>query len=138
VPLKSADESNKEHDALVVVSLNISKDTFGTGLTPNYLSVLLEYKQLDPSFEDEGGLISTPDCPIKKLVYSPVGPTNRDYDDVRRFYDAAYKGVKKALKSGAKRPLVTLPFGVKGAGYNQFDLVSLLGAYEAIYVVSSI
>lgn len=31
----------------------------------------------------------------KKLVYSPTGPLNRDYDDVRRCSDAAIAGVKR-------------------------------------------
>lgn len=28
-------------------------------------------------------------------VYAPTGPVNRDYDDVRRYYDAACNGMKK-------------------------------------------
>jgi len=28
-------------------------------------------------------------------VWSPTGPLNRDYDDVRRFYDAGEAGMKR-------------------------------------------
>lgn len=31
----------------------------------------------------------------RRVVYVPTGPVNRDYDDVRRFEDAAVKGVKR-------------------------------------------
>ena len=30
-------------------------------------------------------------------LFSPTGPLNRDYDDVRRFYDAAEKGIKRLV-----------------------------------------
>ena len=39
-------------------------------------------------------------------IYSPTGPLNRDYDDVRNFYDAACSGIKRALKAGSKSPLL--------------------------------
>lgn len=28
-------------------------------------------------------------------IYAPTGPLNRDYDDVRRFADAAVSGIKR-------------------------------------------
>ena len=28
-------------------------------------------------------------------VYSPTGPVNRDYEDIRCYYDAACKGMKR-------------------------------------------
>lgn len=57
---------------------------------------------------------------------------NRDYDDVRRFTDAAIAGMKKALSLGAKSPLVA-SFGSKK--YQQAHLVTLLSALETTYVV---
>uniref|UniRef100_K1QUZ1 Putative aminopeptidase W07G4.4 n=1 Tax=Magallana gigas TaxID=29159 RepID=K1QUZ1_MAGGI len=30
-------------------------------------------------------------------IFAPTGPLNRDYDDVRRFYDAAEKGIKRIV-----------------------------------------
>ena len=32
-------------------------------------------------------------------VYAPTGPVNRDYDDVRRYGDAAMKGIKRHVFS---------------------------------------
>ena len=57
---------------------------------------------------------------------------NRDYDDVRRFTDAALAGVKKALSVGARAPLVA-SFGAKQ--FRQANLVTLLAALQATYVV---
>ena len=57
---------------------------------------------------------------------------NRDYDDVRRYSDATLAGVKKAIGIGAKAPLVA-SFG--STRYRQANLVTLLAALEATYVV---
>lgn len=58
---------------------------------------------------------------------------NRDYDDVRRFADAASAGVKKALAVGARAPVLAV-FGTKE--FRQATLVSLLAALETTYTVS--
>ena len=44
--------------------------------------------------------------PCARLVFSPAGPLDRDYDDLRRFAEAAGKGVKRAILAGNKHPLV--------------------------------
>ena len=46
------------------------------------------------------------DLQCKRLVCSPTGPLDKDYDDVRRFSDASNAGVKRALEAGAKSPLL--------------------------------
>ena len=65
-------------------------------------------------------------------IYSPTGVVNRDFDDVRRFSDAASTGVKKALSVGARSPLIA-SFGSKQ--YRHANLVILLAALEITYVV---
>lgn len=65
-----------------------------------------------------------------KIVLSPTGKIS-PYHDARVVKEAAYKGMVRALDSGAKKPLlvvqnvVTFPDG---------QLVSILGAFEALYV----
>jgi len=109
------------------------------GPLAKYLPSLEQYKSADSSFEKEGGIIPLNDGSVKRLIYSPVGPINRDYDDVRRFSDAALKGVKRALKAGAKSPLIALPSSNGSQDkYSLFDVATVLGAYEAIYVVTMI
>jgi len=129
----SADETNS--DAIVVLSLNLSKDNISARFA-KYQPSLDDYRSADAAFEQEGGLIPVNSPPIKRLIYSPVGSINRDFDDVRRFSDAALRGVKRALKSGAKRPLIGLPVvsTTDSQKYPLFDAVTILGSYEAIYV----
>jgi len=35
------------------------------------------------------------DSPVKRLVYAPVGAIDGDFDDVRRYHEAAGKGLKR-------------------------------------------
>jgi len=51
---------------------------------------------VDAAVEKNGCVIPTT-LPAGKIVYSPVGPLDRDFDDVRRFYDAADKGIKRLV-----------------------------------------
>ena len=117
-----------------MLTLDLSKDQL-SGPLAKYVKPLEALKELDESLEKEGGVVPLTDAPGKRLVYSPVGPINRDYDDVRRFSDAAFKGVKRALKAGAKNPLVVLPSSNGLKAYNLFDAAVVLGAYYAVYVV---
>lgn len=67
---------------------------------------------------------------LRRIVYSPTGPLNRDYDDVRRFFDAARDGVKRALKTGCKAPLLVTP---SDSRFPCAQLVSSMGAFQALY-----
>lgn len=71
--------------------------------------------------------------PAGKLVYSPTGKLDPDYDDARVFREAAAKGARRLLKSGVKRPLVILPSHKE---YKQAELVALLSVLNTLYVVS--
>ena len=72
--------------------------------------------------------------PCKRLVFSPTGPLDRDYDDVRRFSDAAGAGVKRALGAGAKKPLLLIEGSLPGQKGDEAALSGLLGALAALYV----
>ena len=65
-------------------------------------------------------------------MYSPTGPLNRDYDDVRSIGDAAVKGIKKAITVGSKKPLLV---NAAGDTFKLSNLVSLLAALDASYNV---
>ncbi|XP_039267964.1 putative aminopeptidase W07G4.4 [Styela clava] len=68
---------------------------------------------------------------IKRVVFAPTGPLNRDYDDVRRFSDAAEKGIKRAIKAGCKSLVVVT---TNNEPYPQARIVTALGALQALYV----
>jgi len=67
---------------------------------------------------------------LRRIIYSPTGPLNRDYDDVRRYFEAARDGMKRALKTGCKSPLLVTPHDSR---FPCAQLVSSLGAYQALY-----
>ena len=68
-------------------------------------------------------------------VFSPTGPLNRDYDDVRRFLDAAVKGMKRAIQAGSGKPVLVVPT-TYGEQFTDAVLVAWLGAFYALYTVS--
>jgi len=123
--VKSLDENG--YDSIVVVSNSLDNLTGQLGQLQPPLKAL---KEVDRNVERDVSLVSIP-LPAKRLVYSATGPLNRDFDDVRRFRDAAAAGIKRALKAGSVNPLlVTIPY----KEYEHSFLVSTLGALEALYV----
>lgn len=48
----------------------------------------------DSSVEKDGACVKV-NLPAGRLIFAPTGPLNRDYDDVRRFADAAASGIKR-------------------------------------------
>jgi len=90
---------------------------------------LSPFAKVDAKFGDNVSVIPV-SLPAEKLIFAPTGPLNRDYDDVRRFEDAALKGVKRALAAGCKTVLLVCAPAV----YNDALLVTILGALLALYV----
>ena len=81
-----------------------------------------------------GGCVVPVPLPCTRLVYSPTGPLDRDYDDLRRFAEAAGKGVKKAILAVSRHPLVMVQGTMPGKGMKECKLAGLLGALAAVYV----
>lgn len=112
IPLKLAKDSpsNNDYDCLIVIALTLSNDCLDGPYTAEYAEQLLELSRHDAALDSEGGILLLPAShKIRRLVYSPVGPVNRDQDDVRRFRDAAYKGMVRAMKAGAVAPIIVIP-----------------------------
>lgn len=119
--------SSSEYDGIILVGDGLSKLT---GALEVLHGPLKEQEKFDGSVAKDGACVAV-NLPAGRLIYAPTGPLNRDYDDVRRFADAAVAGVKKALKVGVKKPLLVR------APENTFpdaDLVTLCGALHALYV----
>ncbi|OTF80463.1 aminopeptidase-like protein, partial [Euroglyphus maynei] len=125
--------TDKKCDALIIVSYD-DKLTFTRELE-QYRKLIDEQKEFDIKYQIEGGMIVLPSSSFKRLIYTPVGPINRDFDDVRTFMDAATRGLSRALKAGARMPLIILP-SINGfhEQYSLFDLSILLGVYQILYV----
>ena len=88
-----------DYDCLVLVSPDSSHENAQVS------SALSALQKVDKAALDCVSVVAV-SLPCKRLVFSPTGPLNRDYDDVRRFADAATAGVKRALSAGSSNPLV--------------------------------
>lgn len=50
--------------------------------------------KIDAAFENEGGVVATSSS-VGRVIYSPTGPMNKDYSDIRSFAESAEKGIKR-------------------------------------------
>ncbi|XP_041087938.1 putative aminopeptidase W07G4.4 [Polyodon spathula] len=124
----ATDLTDKKFDGIVLVTDCIEKLPASL---QSLLAPLKEYKQVDAAVHSEVVLLKVPGVSGDRLVFAPTGPLDRDYDDVRRFTDAAVAGMKRALKSGMQSPLLVCP---PHSTFKESTLVSVLGALHALYV----
>lgn len=91
------------------------------------------YVKLNAAAENSSTLIAVGKdvVPSGRLVYAGTGPVTRDQDDVRRFANAARKGMKIALMAGMRSILViTVPH----KDYPHAELVAALNSLHEVYV----
>eukprot|EP00118_Oscarella_pearsei_P020755 m.227265 g.227265 ORF g.227265 m.227265 type:complete len:524 (+) comp40036_c0_seq47:3086-4657(+) len=123
----TTDLHNKEWDGIVLVTNSI--DSLSGPL--EFLRTALEQaKKFDDLVGKEATLIGLAGLAAQRLIYSPTGPVNRDYDDVRRYRDAASKGISRAVKAGCMSPLLVVPSGYP---FSQAWIVAGLGALQILY-----
>ncbi|XP_049810274.1 putative aminopeptidase W07G4.4 isoform X1 [Schistocerca nitens] len=130
---KSLPYTVKAEESLTVLNYDgivyVSGAKCGSEKHPDSLRTSLQrLAKIDAAAETKVSVLEV-ELPAARLVYSPVGPLNADYDDVRSYEDAAEKGIKRALEAGVKEPLLLLPQAEKSV-----QLVTLLGALKALYV----
>ena len=116
------------YDGVIIVTDSTEKLT---GDLQCLAATLEDYKKIDAAFEKELTVHRCDLVPSGRVIFSPTGPLNRDYDDVRRFQDAAIKAIKRAISAGMKSPLFVRPID------DSFPLagrVATLGALHAAYV----
>lgn len=51
---------------------------------------------MDSGLREDVVVLKVPGLPGNRLVFASTGPVNRDYDDIRRFSDAAINGIKRS------------------------------------------
>ncbi|XP_027007319.1 putative aminopeptidase W07G4.4 isoform X2 [Tachysurus fulvidraco] len=124
----TADYKDKSYDGVLLVAQNF--DGLPSELE-DLKAALKEYSTVDNSLVDNVVVLKAVGLPGDRLVFSPTGPLNRDYDDVRRFSEAAEKGIKRAMKAGMQRPLLVCP---AHSTYKMNTLAAVLGALHALYL----
>ncbi|XP_071339345.1 putative aminopeptidase W07G4.4 [Trachinotus anak] len=124
----TTDLKNQNFDGIVLVTQ--SHDTLPSELEC-LKAPLQDYSSVDSGLGEEVVIIKVPGLPGNRLVFASTGPVNRDYDDIRRFSDAAVNGIKRALKAGMQRPLLVCP---PHKDYKNSTLVAALGALHALYM----
>jgi len=69
----------------------------------------------------------------RRLVMAPTGQLDRDFDDVRRFGDAALRGIQRAREAGARKPLLVVAGVPSDPVYGNAQAVSVLQALGALW-----
>lgn len=119
--------SEHQADALIVIGQAYQD-------LPSELSdVVTQAKQADQRVGQSAQLIVSELAPGKRLIIAPTGPLERDYDDVRRFYDAARQGIQVAQQAGACKPALWVMDVPSASHFDNAAALSVLGACQEIY-----
>lgn len=124
----TTDIKDSAYDAVVVVTDSVEKLS---GKLACLQTALIQYKKIDSALESKVSVVHCAEIPSTRLVFAATGPLNRDYDDVRRFQEAAEEGIKRAVAAGSKAPLLVRP---ADESFPLATRVALLGALHALYV----
>ncbi|XP_057308334.1 putative aminopeptidase W07G4.4 isoform X2 [Hydractinia symbiolongicarpus] len=134
--IEYAEAITDAYDSVVVVGENLKQEHYAAFTKP-YLQAIKALSANDQSVLSNVTATSLAEGAVKFMVWSPTGPVNRDYDDVRRYQDAALAGIKRALRAGKESPLLVVYHAdqhLTSTKYKDALLVSLLAACEAVYV----
>ena len=66
---------------------------------------------------------------LKNIIFV-IGTDDNEYDDVTKFSDASKAGIKKALSTGSKAPLMCFFRGE--TKFREADIVTILGAMQVL------
>ena len=78
-------------------------------------------------------LVAVAGAPGGRVVLAPTGPVTRDHDDVRRYAEAAKKGVLRARDAGAHEPLVVMAPPPADPRHTHAARVAALGAIGGLW-----
>ncbi|WP_371195414.1 leucyl aminopeptidase family protein [Glaciecola sp. SC05] len=95
--------SSGDRDLTVVVSPSLQVSVF-----PQLSEALLESQQYDPRVGTKASVVSSKSVPSGRCLHVPVGQLDRDYDDVRRFFDIGKVIAQHLLELDAMHPLIVL------------------------------
>lgn len=121
--LQAAIDSGR-YDALILIHGPDAK------LPASVADVLTDYQRLDRRLASQCLMLVSEAMPGRRLLASATGPLQRDYDDVRAFYDAAKLAAKAASDAGIRAPLLLVAGVPPQPRYQQAELSALLGLWQ--------
>ena len=95
--------NNTQADALIVVAEHLHE------LPDPFASSVADASEVNAHIAASVNVVRCAEAPAHRLILAPTGSLHRDYDDVRRFYDAARSAAVVARNAGAKAPALWLP-----------------------------
>ncbi len=87
----------------------------------------------DQAYHSRTALWPAPGAAGQRLVIAPTGPLTRDYDDVRRYGEAAARGIVLARDAGARKVLLVVQDPPEDARYANAVAVAAMGARGALW-----
>ncbi|GAA4878060.1 leucyl aminopeptidase family protein [Ferrimonas pelagia] len=115
-------------DAVVVIS-----DRFELAQYPAISHLIQHAKAVDLRLGQEPAMLLAPGLAGGRLVLAPTGSLEGDYEDVRRFAEAAQSGVGLAIRAGARRPLLLIDEPTAALRYSEAMAVAMMGAGHELY-----
>ncbi len=112
--------------------LLVGHDVKNSGLKAIERTVLVA-AAADASFDSRIALWPAPGAAGSRLVCAPTGPLQRDYDDVRRYADAAASGMRLARSAGAKSVLLVVQGAPQDPRYVAAASVAAQAAVGALW-----
>ncbi|CUS49417.1 MAG: leucyl aminopeptidase PepA [Idiomarinaceae bacterium HL-53] len=122
-----AEQNDVSWDALVVVGPEFD------GLPETMRTAIAKAKEVDQSVGTGISLISCESAPGGRLLLANTGTLDRDYDDIRRFYDAARESVAKLAAAGVKKPVLMTTAVPVGDGWQNALASAYFGFNQGNY-----
>ncbi|MEZ7189369.1 MULTISPECIES: leucyl aminopeptidase family protein [unclassified Pseudoalteromonas] len=117
--------ADANHDALIIIG-----DDFSSLADASLSQAISAQQAVDARIGKQVTLLV---IDSKRVILAPTGPLNRDYDDVRRYFDAAKQGVLEAKASGSTQPAILLANVNQDSRYKHALEVAYLGACQALW-----
>ncbi|RUO21116.1 peptidase M17 [Aliidiomarina iranensis] len=119
--------ANAACDALVVLSHDIAH------IPRPYSEAVQGLQQVDAQAMHKTAIVRCEEAPGKRLVLAPTGRLDRDYDDVRRFFDAARNAAILLRDSGAIAPALWIPEMPTGESFEKAVEAAWFGFCQGLY-----
>lgn len=124
----SAALSSGAFDGVVLVAGDLAASTH-----PAIDAAVAAARAIDARLGERPAVLPAPDLPGGRLVVAAAGPLDRDWDDVRRFRDAAQAALPRARDAGSRRPLLVLDGVPARPGFEQAGVVTLSAALAGLW-----